>query len=149
MKSELAHEVVREVLLTADVFLRESRRLFRRHGLTAAQYNVLNLLATEVGGLSQRQLGDLLVVDRSNVTGLVDRLEKAGWVRREDDPRDRRIYRVSLTPLGRRLWGKIAPDYGRVVRLVSAKVGDQDARTALGTLRALQAGAVGWRLPDA
>ncbi len=149
MKSELAHEVVRQVLLTADIFLRESRRLFRRHGLTAAQYNVLNLLATEAGGLSQRQLGDLLVVDRSNVTGLVDRLEKAGWVRREDDPGDRRIYRVSLTPVGRRLWEKIAPDYGRVVRLVSAKVRDQDARTALGTLRALQAGAVGWRLPDA
>ena len=86
MKTDLGHELTAAVMATADVFLRESQRLFRPHGLTAAQYNVLNILAATPDGISQRELGDRLVVDRSNVTGLLDRLEKIGWVRRTDDP---------------------------------------------------------------
>lgn len=61
--------------------------------------------------MSQRELSDLLVVDRSNVTGLLDRMEKAGWVRRDDNPGDRRIYRVSLTVAGKRLWERVSPLY--------------------------------------
>jgi len=93
-------DLVAAVMATADCFLRESQRLFRPLGLTGAQYNVLNILAASPDGISQRELGDRLVVDRSNVTGLLDRLEKSGWVRRTDDPEDRRVYRVVLTPAG-------------------------------------------------
>jgi DNA-binding MarR family transcriptional regulator len=67
----------------------------------------------------------LLVVDRSNVTGLLDRLEKAGLVRRDDHPADRRIYRVMITPAGRTCWEKIHPLYlaavAKVTRGLTAK----------------------------
>src|SRR5688500_15343860 len=98
MRREISYELTTAVMATANVFLRESQRLFRPHGLTAAQYNVLNVLAPRVDGMSQRELSDLLVVDRSNVTGLLDRMEKARWVQRSDDLKDRRVYRVTLTP---------------------------------------------------
>jgi DNA-binding MarR family transcriptional regulator len=146
MKAELGHKLTRAVLTTADVFLREGQRLFRPHGITAAQYNVLSALAGKKEGISQRELGDLLVVDRSNVTGLVDRMEKAGWVRRADDPADRRVYRVKLTPAGRTLWEKIAPAYEKVVLQVVAGLTKQHAETTLATLMQLQAGAVLWEL---
>src|SRR5581483_3123150 len=116
VKSDLAYELTTAVLVTADAFLRESQRLFRPLGLTAAQFNVLNILALHTAGaMSQRELSERLVVDRSNVTGLLDRLGKAGWVQRKDDPDDRRVYRVSLTPAGRALWEKAHPRYLRVV----------------------------------
>jgi DNA-binding MarR family transcriptional regulator len=99
------------VFEAADALLRGSQKLFRPHGLTAAQFNVLNLVARSASGMSQRELSDLLVVDRSNVTGLLDRMEKAGWVRRDDNPGDRRIYRVSLTAAGQRLWERVSPLY--------------------------------------
>src|SRR6267154_357244 len=101
MKAEANFKLVAAVMTTADAFLRESQRLFRPLGATGAQYNVLNILVSHPEGLSQRELGDLLVVDRSNVTGLLDRLEKSGLVRRDDHPGDRRVYRVSITPAGR------------------------------------------------
>lgn len=145
MKPELGHRLTRAVLTTADVFLREGQRLFRGHGITAAQYNVLSALAAAGEGISQRELGDVLVVDRSNVTGLVDRMEKSGWVRREDDPADRRVYRVVLTAAGRRLWEKIAPAYEAVVLQVVAGIGEKQAKATVETLEQLQAGAVGWR----
>jgi len=147
MRTDLGHELTRAVLTTADVFLREGQRLFRPHGITAAQYNVLSVLAAAGEGISQRELGDVLVVDRSNVTGLVDRMEKAGWVRRTDDPADRRVYRVMLTSAGRRLWEKIAPAYEAVVLQVVEGLTERQANATLSGLKHLQAGAVAWRLP--
>lgn len=139
-------DLVAAVMATADTFLRESQRLFRPHGLTGAQYNVLNILAHEPAGISQRELGDRLVVDRSNVTGLLDRLEKNGWVRRDDHPEDRRVYRVSLTPAGRALWQKITPLYLEVITQITHGLPAKRLQDGLDLLRRLEAGAVAWKL---
>jgi DNA-binding MarR family transcriptional regulator len=49
------------------------------------------------------RLADTLSCDASNVTGLVDRLESRGLVRRQPWPRDRRVKVLQLTPTGARL----------------------------------------------
>lgn len=149
MTDENAPQLIHDIVATADVFLRESARLFRPHGLTAAQFNVLNLLAVraEDAGFSQRELADALVVDRSNVTGLVDRMEAAGWVRRENDAADRRVYRVRLTAAGRKLWQKVAPGYADVVGQVTARLTQKAMRDALGLLATLREDAVKWVEP--
>lgn len=97
------HEALLGVLVTAEMLKKESNRLFAPLGITGAQFNVLILLhaQTEDGTMSQSDLGRLLTVHRSNVTGLVDRLESQGLVRRLDDERDRRVYRIALTEEGR------------------------------------------------
>ena len=97
------HEALLSVLVTAELLKKESTRLFTPLGITGAQFNVLILLhaQTEDGTMSQSDLGRLLTVHRSNVTGLVDRLEAQGLVRRQDDQNDRRVYRVALTEAGR------------------------------------------------
>lgn len=134
-------------MATADAFLRESKRLFRPHGLSGAQYNLLNVVARSPGGLSQRELSDHLVVDRSNVTGLIDRMEAAGWVRRTDDPADRRVYRVLLTAAGRELWEKVTPQYHDVVRQVTHGLSARQMQEALAALRHLERTATEWKLP--
>src|SRR5260221_5217604 len=146
MPSSPGFELVTAVLSTADAFLREGQRLFRPHGLTSAQYNVLNILADEAGGISQRELGDRLVVDRSNVTGLLDRMETAGWVQRADHPEDRRVYRVLLTPAGRALWRKIHPRYLEVVDQVTKGLSPAKMTDGVKMLRRLEAGATEWKL---
>ncbi|MCB5165778.1 MarR family transcriptional regulator [Streptomyces bambusae] len=69
-----------------------------RHGLTSTQAKVLAQLN---GPLPMRGLATLLVCDASNVTGIVDRLEARGLVRREPDPADRRVKNVVATDEGR------------------------------------------------
>lgn len=145
MKSAVGYDLVSAVMATADAFLREGQRLFRPHGLSSAQYNLLNVLAETPSGLSQRELSDQLIVDRSNVTGLVDRMERTGWVRRTDDPNDRRVYRVLLTPAGRKLWETVTPLYVGAVGKVTAKIATRRMRECLETLRALEAAAASWR----
>lgn len=97
------HEALLGILVTAELLKKESNRLFAPLAITGAQFNVLILLhaQTEDGTMSQSDLGRLLTVHRSNVTGLLDRLESQGLVRREDDLKDRRVYRVALTDQGR------------------------------------------------
>lgn len=53
--------------------------------------------------LSMRELADQLQLDPSNVTGLVDALERRGLVERQADPDDRRVKRLALTKQGVRL----------------------------------------------
>jgi DNA-binding MarR family transcriptional regulator len=59
---------------------------------------VLSVLAE--GAVSQARLGDLLDVNRTVMITVIDRLERAGLVRRERDPADRRRYALRITPDG-------------------------------------------------
>lgn len=148
MKTDAGYELTVAVMGTADAFLRLSHRLFRPHGLTGAQYNVLSVLAAEPTGISQRELSDVLVVDRSNVTGLLDRMEKTGWVNRTDHPQDRRVYQVKLTPKGRKLWEKVEPLYLNAVGQVTGGLSQKRMLECIETLRHLQAVAAKWKLPS-
>src|SRR5437667_12890920 len=70
-------------------------------GLSPAQCHVLHLI--EPGRpLPMGRLAETLACDASNVTGLVDRLESRGLIRRQTSPRDRRVKVLHLTPAGAR-----------------------------------------------
>jgi DNA-binding MarR family transcriptional regulator len=112
------YQALLQVLRTADTLWNCSRVFFARWQLSPSQFNVLNLLATEPQGLSQIELGRLLITHRSNVTGLVDRLTARGLVQRLDVVGDRRAYRVVLTPNGQRLIQTILPEYYRIADAV-------------------------------
>ncbi len=100
-----------QLLRTADTIWDASRIFFEHWDLSPSQFNVLNLLHLHPEGLSQTELSRELIVHRSNITGLVDRLEKKGWVERRDVAADRRAYRVVLTPAGEKVLKKILPRY--------------------------------------
>ena len=100
-----------QLLRTAETLWNASRMFFVRWDLSPSQFNVLNLLYDQPDGCTQIDLSRSLIMHRSNVTGLVDRLEGRGLVRRRDKARDRRAYRVVLTSAGRNLVRQILPHY--------------------------------------
>ncbi len=75
-------------------------RVCESFGLTPALATVLRGLATPS---PMRELARRLHVDASNLTGLVDRLEKRGLVERRPDPADRRVKQLTVTPDGAEL----------------------------------------------
>ena len=97
------HEALLNILMTGEMLAKEGSRVLAPIGITEAQFNVLMLLAfqSDEGRMNQTELGNMLLVNRSNVTGLIDRMEKAGFVRRIPDPDDRRVNLVELTAGGR------------------------------------------------
>lgn len=82
------------------VFLRLDQALLERVGITTAQSGALFHLLNHDGCLLS-QMGRGLKLDKSAITGLVDRLEKKGMIERRHDPVDRRAIRLHLTKAGR------------------------------------------------
>jgi DNA-binding MarR family transcriptional regulator len=109
--SHPGYRALMELLRTADTVWNASRVFFEQWDLSPSQFNVLNLLRLNPRGLSQTDLSRELIMHRSNVTGLVDRLEKRGLAARREVAKDRRAYSVVLTAAGARLLREILPRY--------------------------------------
>jgi DNA-binding MarR family transcriptional regulator len=104
-----ANGVLPLIQLTSDLLARRMERfLTAQYGLTTPQYQLLLAAASDremtLGGLSQS-----LSCSRGNVTGIVDRLERDGWIMRERSQEDRRVIAVRLTEKGEQI-GTIAAE---------------------------------------
>lgn len=86
------------------------RRVFLDNGqdVTPEQWGVLLCLWRQEG-LTQSELADRTVKDRTTITRILDLLEKKGLAERRRDPDDRRAFRIHLTEAGRRSRGELLP----------------------------------------
>ena len=106
------HEALLSLVRTSSLMQKLSDRFFSRFGLTDVQFNILMILKEHGNaGLSQQELSEHLIVTKSNVVGLIDRLERAGYVQRVSHPSDRRFNQIVLTPKGAKLELKIEQLY--------------------------------------
>ena len=100
----------------AAVCARLEAELQEHHGLSLRWYDVLlHLHAAPEAGLTMRELGDAVVISKSGLTGLIDRMGRAGLLERVTDPHDRRVTRVRLTPAGSGTYLRARPDHRRAV----------------------------------
>ena len=106
------HEALLSLVRTSALMQKLSDRFFSRFGLTDVQFNILMILKDHgSAGLSQQELSEHLIVTKSNVVGLIDRLERGGYVKRMAHPSDRRFNQIVLTPSGGKLELKIEELY--------------------------------------
>lgn len=97
--TELFSALVKQ--LTHVMAVEFDRRL-KSHNVTLAQWGVLRHL-WEQEGRSHVELQSLLRLEGATVTGLLQRMERAGLVQGKPDPTDKRVQRVFLTEQGRAL----------------------------------------------
>ncbi len=97
--SVLATEAVMNTIRTADMLFDRIGRLLRPLNVSAAGGLVLGILRDR-GPLSPSELSERLIVTRATVTGVIDSLERRGFVRRSANPADRRSLLVGITPAG-------------------------------------------------
>lgn len=111
----LAHEALINVWWTGIFLKKEAKRFFRHELNSDAQFNILMILKYADEPLTQNDLSRRLLVDKSNITGLVDRMEKMALIRRNTVTGDRRRYHITLTQKGRCLLDDLERDYERKV----------------------------------
>lgn len=98
----------------------------RRMGLSAGDFLALKHLAVSEKPMGPVELGRMLGITSGAATGLVDRLEQAGHVRRQPHPSDRRRQTVSATPLAReRLGHELGPLAEEIDRVADALTPEQ------------------------
>ncbi len=92
---------------THDRFSLRFARLFREHGITPSQYNVLRILRGEGAPLPSLEIAQRMVTAVPGITGLIDRLECLELVARDRSTEDRRIVFVAITPKGREVLDRL------------------------------------------
>lgn len=122
----------------SDAVARVMDAHFADHDITHGRFLVMMLLLKKQGGgcpvvSTPAALADLASVSRATITGLLDSLERDGFVRREPDPADRRQMSVSLTPEGQAFMHALLPAHFRLVNDLMGNLSEHE-RTTLAKL---------------
>lgn len=125
---DLRHETVLNLVRTANVLSLLGAALFRRFGLTEAQFNVLFALKYKTRDWTQSDLSKRLVVTRASITSVLDKLEAKGLVKRAEVEGNRRIYHVDLTHKGLDLINKVEPVYRKDIHAIFSIFSDAECR---------------------
>jgi len=129
---------LQECLRAARVIARWMGSRLDALGLTPQKLEILDVLVQEEG-LPLSRLRDLLCCVGSNVTALVDRLEREGLVERRRDPGDRRVIRLYLSASGREKLALLG-DPRRCCPETPALLTPEERRTLVRLLRKVVAG---------
>ena len=118
------------------------RELQGAEGLPLPWYDVLiQLSAATDGRLRMQALADSVVLSRSGLTRLIDRMEKAGLVEREHSTEDRRGYYAVLTEEGRRVFLRAKPVHERgIYEHFTRYLDDRDARAVVAAFTKVRQG---------
>ena len=129
--------VLRELAQAYHAFSAYSAAHVRQLGLTSAQFDVIATLGN-TQGMPLTQLAQKTLITKGTLTGIIDRLEEKGLVRREVPVGDRRSFRAVLTPEGEVLFSRVFPAHIAYLSRVFANVDAGDLEQVRRTLRALR-----------
>jgi MarR family transcriptional regulator, organic hydroperoxide resistance regulator len=119
----------------------EARRLTkgmaREVGLTGPQLTVVKLLES-MGDISLSNLSERIRAQNSTVTGIIDRMEREGLVRRERSTTDRRVVHIRLSEKGQKLARQIQVEPMEIFKSALVELSQTDLRDLLRILSKLQ-----------
>jgi DNA-binding MarR family transcriptional regulator len=132
-----ACEAFLHLLRTGDEAFLHMEQNFVDHGISQGRFGVLmQLLGAsstcvqgEVPGVSPAELADRTGVTRATMTGLIDTLERDGYVKRAADTHDRRMMRVCLTDQGRDFLQRLLPGHFQRMAALMQPLDGEERRT--------------------
>jgi len=140
-KSDMStdEKVLMAVVRVAESFKRDASALFREHGLTFSQYNVLRVLDASVDGENtMRDTGKIMLASGANMSGIAKRLEKSGFIIRKGDPSDDRLKRLMITEKGKRTLEEISGAKERRIRTYLKGYSEKEKTVLLDMLREMR-----------
>ena len=135
----LATEAVMNTIRTADLVFDQIGRLLRPLNVSAAGGLVLGILRDH-GAMSPSILSDHLIVTRATVTGVLDSLERRGFVSRSPNPADRRGQIAEITPSGLAVLRELRTLIHRHEKAWMGVLSDDELRTYIELLHRIQDG---------
>ena len=114
--------------LTTQAYHRAVSEELEPHGITYRQSMVLGWLALE-GALSQADLAAKMMVEPPTLVGILDRMERDGWISRHNCPGDRRKKMIRANPTAEPVWEKIVECAKRIRAQSTAGLSDRQLAT--------------------
>ena len=114
------------------------QKSFAESGIGVTPIQVMLLFFLQQNNvLSLTQISQGLMLENPTVTGLIDRLEKSGYVKRSDHPNDRRVYLVHLTEKGNKVAKKALP----IVKKLNEQIKEGYSKEEIGNFTKILFGA--------
>jgi len=135
----------REVMLwvrlamTFNVIHYEIKQEISKEPFTVPQLEIISCL-DRTKGLPLSLIAERLLVTGGNITGIIDRLERDGYVYRVRDKADRRIVRAVLTEKGFELYKSFLPRYKEIMNRINSGLTFQERRQLQRLLKKLVQG---------
>jgi MarR family transcriptional regulator for hemolysin len=120
--------------LTTQAYHRAVCEELAPHGITYRQSMVLGWLALE-GTLSQTELANRMMIEPPTLVGILDRMERDGWISRHDCPTDRRKKLIRANPAAEPVWDKIVSCAMEIRRRATDGLSDRQLATLKKLLR--------------
>src|SRR5580692_2928524 len=128
----LEQEVYLSILRTASELSYAVDQFFRPFDITPSQYNVLRILrGVGTDGLCRNEISERMVTTTPDMSRLLDRMKKAGWVTRERAEEDRRQVSTHITRSGMELLARLEKPTGNFVTPLFAGATVSDLKTVL------------------
>lgn len=150
-----AAEAFLHLLHTSDEISSVSDRSLTEQNISHGRFGVLMLLwrsnvrpsqqdlpvaatCSPAGPRTPAELADAAGVARATMTGLIDTLERDGFVKREPDPNDRRMMSVLLTPLGEKFMRDFLPGHFKSIAALMSPLSEAERKTLVRLLGKIQ-----------
>ncbi len=136
----------REVMLwvrlamTFNVVYQEIKHeLNKEENITVPQLEIIACL-DRTKGLSLSEIAERLLVTGGNITGLIDRMERDGYVHRVRDKTDRRVVKALLTEKGFELYKSFYPRYKKIMQRINSGLKEEERKQLQRLLKKLAKG---------
>lgn len=126
--------LMRELVRAYQAFAAYDAAGYHGTDLTVPQADVLFTLGNR-DGMTFKEIGEQTLITKGTLTGVIDRMEAKGLVRRVTQPDDRRCTRVMLTTKGDKLFKR---EFPRQVRLIKERFDRMDTAAKQQALESLQ-----------
>jgi DNA-binding MarR family transcriptional regulator len=121
--------------------------IFAEYGITTEQFGVLAAIKSRGGSLRPTDLASILERSTNSVSMLVDRMVKAGQVRRTRDRTDRRVIRVTLTSKGTNAIEQAIPEGWNFIQKILSPLSYKDKHALADMLETVKCEALGYLKP--
>jgi DNA-binding MarR family transcriptional regulator len=150
--SEYGNTVLRVWLLlhrVRDILAPCEDSIFAEYGITTEQFSVLAAIKSRGGSLRPTDLASILERSPNSISMLVDRMVKAGLVRRTRDRMDRRVIRVTLTSKGTNAIDRAIPKGWDFIQKILSPISYKDKHALASMLETVKCELVGYLNPQA
>jgi len=134
LEYDFAQSIGYWLTMTTQAFHRSVSEELLPHGITYRQSMVLGWLALE-GELSQTELANKMMVEPPTLVGILDRMERDGWISRHNCPTDRRKNIIRANPAAEPVWERIVECAMRVRERATQGISERQLLTLKKLLR--------------
>lgn len=139
----IASKTIIEFLKTHDILDDIHSRFFKKYDISNTKFNILVVLyKSSQEGMYLSEISQRILLSNANVTGMIDRLEKQGFVKRYPSDEDRRKIAACITDEGTVTIEKIIEDYITWSKKVMGALEEEEKEQLLNLLEKLQNGII-------